>query len=580
MLSFALNFYFDRDAQLPFASAYVFKLTNLCIHLLNGLLVFSLTWLLTIASQKQGQDSNIISSYPLWLALSVSVAWLLHPLNLTGVLYVVQRMASLAALFTYAGLLLYVWGRIRLYKGFEGGKILIVISLLLFSTLAALSKENGILLPMFALITEAMLFNFSSKQKADRNFLIGLFFILCVLPVLFALRHTILHPEWIMAGYAKRDFNLPQRLLTECRVIWLYMRMLIMPDISMMGLYHDDYTISSNLWTPLITISATFGILIMPYLGWCIYRFDRLAAYGLAFFFFGHILESTVFPLELVHEHRNYLPDFGLLLTFFHLTLKVHKGFETRVPRILFAVLLITLFAINTSSRVDDWSSPGKMWYAESEHHPYSYRANLEMADLYANMLTFDAVQKEQNYVSARGYYEKALSLNPHGTESLFNLIKLSRIYEKPIDRFWLAALGDTLSNETIPLSTSSRLVILANCGNDPACPLKKKELENLLYAPLSNPHLMGREKALIYSALIYYQFNILRDYSAALDYTRKAMTLDADIEYQFWLVTIYIAKHQVDAATQQLHILNGLSKANGRQKEINSFAAQLKNIN
>jgi tetratricopeptide (TPR) repeat protein len=579
MLSFALNFYFDQDVQMPFASAHVFKLTNLCIHLLNGLLVFCLTWFVATAKQKNDETHTASSGYSIWLALAVSTAWLLHPLNLTGVLYVVQRMASLAALFTYAGLTLYVWGRIRLSRGQVGGKLIIITSLMLFSILATLSKENGILLPLFALITEAMLFHFDSKQAADRRFLIGLFSILVGLPMLWALSYTAIHPEWILAGYEKRDFDLPQRLMTECRVIWLYIRMLVVPDISKMGLYHDDYAISRSMWQPPMTVPAAFAILVMPYICWRTYRFDHLVAYGLVFFFAGHVLESTVFPLELVHEHRNYLPDFGLLLAFFHVTLKVHKGVGTHVPRILFAILLVTLFAVNTRSRTDDWSSPSKMWSAETAHHPNSARANLEMADLYANMLTFDASQKEENYASARAYYEKALALNTHRTESLFNLIKLSQTYGQPMERSWLIGLAHALSNETIPPSTSSRLVALANCGNDSACPLWKNELEDLLYAPLSNPHVVGREKALIYSALIYYQFNIRHDYSLALDYTQKAMVLDADIEYQFWLVSIYIAKHQVDVAKQQLEIIKKLDKANGRRKDINSLATQLEKI-
>ena len=103
-------------ASLSFAANYLvtgidpygMKLTNLVIHLLNGLLVFLLaSALLRSVPADQNPHAGIIAAL-------IASAWMLLPINLTGVLYVVQRMESLANLFVLLGLLGYVTARCRM----------------------------------------------------------------------------------------------------------------------------------------------------------------------------------------------------------------------------------------------------------------------------------------------------------------------------------------------------------------------------------------------------------------------------------------------------------------------------------
>ena len=81
------------------------KLTNLVIHLLCGVLVFLLSNKLLagpVASLGRGRP---------WVALWIAACWLLAPMLVSTVLYVTQRMAALATLFSLAALLFYVHGR-------------------------------------------------------------------------------------------------------------------------------------------------------------------------------------------------------------------------------------------------------------------------------------------------------------------------------------------------------------------------------------------------------------------------------------------------------------------------------------
>src|SRR5690348_12438406 len=134
-LTFSLNWYFGAGNPWPF------KVTNIIIHLINGVLLFcmlrALLRLMALFPSPSGRGwreapgegsvfaktarkirtltpaplpagagfkGSIDAAAATRLALIVSAAWLLLPINLMAVLYVVQRMESLCQAFVLAGL--------------------------------------------------------------------------------------------------------------------------------------------------------------------------------------------------------------------------------------------------------------------------------------------------------------------------------------------------------------------------------------------------------------------------------------------------------------------------------------------
>ncbi|HET7922411.1 MAG TPA: tetratricopeptide repeat protein, partial [Gammaproteobacteria bacterium] len=134
MVSFALNRYFFGIEPLSF------KLVNLLIHLANGALMFMLLRRL-LTAYRQLHAPTLLRERLEWLALLIGALWLVHPLNLTAVLYVVQRETSLSALFMLAGLNLYVWARQRQLDG-RGTHWTWFPGTALLGALAVLSKES------------------------------------------------------------------------------------------------------------------------------------------------------------------------------------------------------------------------------------------------------------------------------------------------------------------------------------------------------------------------------------------------------------------------------------------------------
>jgi hypothetical protein len=576
-LSFALNYYFDADRVSPFPVAYPFKLTNVLLHTLNCALLFMLIRLLAGANRKLFRP-DLPDAYPDWLALFVAAAWLLHPLNLTSVLYVVQRMTELSALFVMLGLIAFTAGRKRMLEGKRGGLILVPASAA-FIPLAILCKENGALLPFYMLAIEALIFRLETATVLQRRMLAGFYAAFALLPALAATAYLVIHPGLILAGFDKRAFTLAERLMTEARVIWFYLRLIILPDNALMGMYHDDFTISRALLEPATTLLSILGILALLSGAWLLRRREPLIALGVLIFFIGQSMESTFIPLELVFEHRNYFPMIGILLAFFHLLLEPFHAVDTRHFRRGLAVLLIAIFTFDTFMRAEVWADSFSLWQREAENHPQSARANTELADLYAldENLKPDPLMQEINHQSAREYYEKAAPLDTNGVAALFGLVKLEATHGKPVEKRWLDELGQRLALRAIPSNTNALLTDLTRCRMKENCTLSAADLEQLLNAPLTNPHVSGRDRALAYSALSYYFLSAARNYPAAIDAARQAMALDSqDLAYRIHLITALIYAHRDREAQEEIRALKQLDVNGGLTSEIAPLEEQL----
>jgi hypothetical protein len=304
MASYVANWFVTGDGVWPL------KLTNLVVHLICGVLVFLLSdRLLARPLAGVGQRRR-------WLALWIAACWLLAPLLVSTVLYVTQRMAALATLFSLAALLAYVCGRARIADGRAGGPGLIGIGLVVLWPLAVLSKENGILVPALALVVELFFFGGAQSRQDNRRALRVTAW--CVAAaVLIGIVIATTTRSAVFLAYEYRSFTLVERVLTEWRILFDYLaNLLLLPGGSPFGIYHDEYPPSRGLLEPATTLLAGLAWLAILASGW-LARGTRigLLLFGLWFYLAAHLVESTVFPLELYFEHRNYLPSVGIFFS-------------------------------------------------------------------------------------------------------------------------------------------------------------------------------------------------------------------------------------------------------------------------
>lgn len=370
-LSFSLNHYFagNFDNTLPF------KLTNVVIHLINGWLIYYLSLLLL---RRPAMAKDVPREYQAFIAGFTALLWSLHPIQLTNVLYVVQRMNSLSALFVILGLIVFLHGRKSLDQSHQYG-IWIMLGGIGGGTLLGIgAKENAVLLPLFSLVIEIIFFDRNSLSVPFRKKL-GVFYLITLLvPLIIFLGYIVVHTEFLFDMYAMRSFSPYERLLTETRVLWFYLGLLFLPGIQQLGLFHDDITVSTGLLDPLITFPAAMGLLAILVFAILKFRQYPVICFAILWFLAGHSLESSIIGLEIAYEHRNYLPSFGIFLAasyfLFHIFFR-HKNHKSGIILVLLSCSVITVFAFSTWTWANVWKDPMSLALHHVNHHPHSVRS-------------------------------------------------------------------------------------------------------------------------------------------------------------------------------------------------------------
>lgn len=373
------------------------KSIGLFLHLLNGGLGFLLLRrLFRVGGCEQPQR----------LALLCAALWLSAPLLLSTTLYVVQRMTLLAALFTMLALLAYCHSRDRQLAGRSWW---LPAALALISVLCAvLAKENGVLAVPLISATEIFVYQFRSTSQRARRGLQILHTAMLGLPLVLFTVLLLAEPGLVTAGYRARDFTLVERVLTEPRILWDYLRQLLWPRVQLLGLYQDDFVVSRTLLQPASTLWALLGWMLVVFacVSSLIWQRGRLMAFGFVFFLVGHTLESSIFALELYFEHRNYLPSLGIWFAVVAGLWSVQRRWP--LLRGWLTLLLLLVLARNwilLGSQALVWSDSHLLHIDAVNHHPRSPRALLELAQLYAldNNLSGALELLEQAPLSASG---------------------------------------------------------------------------------------------------------------------------------------------------------------------------------
>jgi len=348
---------------------YYFKLANLLLHLLNGILLY-----LVVGRIIAYSGLEFGSRYA---ALFVALLWLLHPLQVSTVLYVVQRMTMLSTFFILLGIYCYLIGREKLQNSGSISAAALMLGAPYMGVLfAVFSKENGVLI--FAYLAALELTLLSNQNLSARTTKIRALSV--YLPMaLGAAAFLILSPS-LIAGYDLKPFDMVQRLVTQPAVLTAYLTQILIPLPTHLGLYHDDFPIFSHPLENTLAILGwvvTGGLFLLAILKrkqW------RCFAFAVLWFLAGHSLESTVLPLEMYFEHRNYLPMLGPLFAVVYglsklampsvLTGPHSISAASKAPlQALMVAVIIMICGVITWTQTRLWAEPmnqAEVWYRNS----------------------------------------------------------------------------------------------------------------------------------------------------------------------------------------------------------------------
>lgn len=376
------------DANTWPASPYSFKYTNLMIHLLNGVLLY---WAILLLLK----NYNYKESKSIWIALVASAIWLLHPYFVSTTLYVVQRMAQLATLFSLVGIVGYLKCRLSIPFKPVQAYIGMVFFLGLGTVFATYSKENGALLPFLILVIE-----FCNPNKMNRPIWQWRAFFLWLpsIAILVVLSKYITFAE---DPWPNRNFNMIERLYSESRILCEYLFNLLIPQVELRGLYQDAFIVSKSIFNPIATLYSIVFLLALLFLSLFFKKRYPLFALGILFFLTAHLMESTVIGLELYFEHRNYLAAIFLFLPIVSGLALLKDRIDARLVNLI-VIFILGGLSFFTYERAKLWGNTPALELYWAQNSPNSPRAQSSIAGmlfdqgrvLEANLFLETAIQR------------------------------------------------------------------------------------------------------------------------------------------------------------------------------------------
>jgi len=395
-LSFAINWYFGQDDVTGY------HIVNIGIHILTAFFLYMAVLALFRTPNLAGRYSG--SEH--FIALLAAVLWAAHPIQTQAVTYIVQRMTSMAALFYVMGIYLYIIARLShsLKK-----RMLLYASVVFAFLLAAGSKENALMLPAALFLVEMIFFRDMSNSKTRKHFLLaGLAVLSAVFVIGVFLFYTDGFLSRLQSGYEHRTFTLTERLLTQPRIVVFYISQIFYPIADRLSIAHD-IEFSTGLLSPWTTLPAIMAILGAVTAAFGLITRYPLISFAILFFFLNHVIESSIIPLEMVFEHRNYLPSLFLFVPVaagIKWTIDYYRNEKRSMAAIItsFVTLLIILLGTGTYVRNMAWSSEQALWRDAMEKAPGNARAFINFGRVY--------YEEIGNYDKAIELYETALDLD------------------------------------------------------------------------------------------------------------------------------------------------------------------------
>ncbi len=444
MLSFSINYYFSG------LNPFYFKLVNLTIHISTAFFIFILTKEI-LATQQE----NTLTT--LYLPLLLSVLWAVHPLQVSSVFYTVQRMQLLVSFFSILSLLSYMHARQQQIHNKPSNKYWLLT--ILFITLGFSSKEDAILIPIYFLALELTILKFQAASNNTSRTLKSLYFVAFIIGLTIFLLY-IIPKYWQLDQYSGRNFNSLERLLTQTRVLCMYLAQIIIPLPYFQTFFYDHLLVSTSLINPWSTLVSTTILTALLFSAWKFRKEVPIYSLGVLLYFSGHLITSNIIPLEIAFEHRNHFPIIGILLAGAGLASYLIQ--KTRPPKLLLIALgfvLLLPFCGTAFYRAAIWSDNLRLAQYSLQINPSSERAWVFLSStLFENRMLND------NYLSS------AIIISEKGTSALPNSVLLASNLVIFKEEAGMATNQDweqlVFRIETNPVTTQSKGVLWALLSN------------------------------------------------------------------------------------------------------------------
>lgn len=564
-LSFALNYLVTGLDPVGM------KLTNVAFHLANAWVLYLLMAAVLRVLRGNRDDRDRLT------AVLIAAGWALLPINLTAVLYVVQRMESMANLCVLAGLLGYVVGRRRML---EGGRGLFIAlgSVLIGTALGVLSKETAVMTPLYAFLIEFFVFRGQNPPQAARGIdrrLVAFYVLTLALPFIAGMAWigpSLLRPE----SWARRDFTLSTRLLSEARIVVDYIAWTLTPTPQALSFYHDDFRISQGLLSPWTTLTSVLAIAALATGAIVLRRRSPLVGLGVALFLACHTLTATILPLELIYEHRNYFASIGLLIALVSALRDVTANAAERPLSLVRGALLAILFSwwtAMTAMTAHAWNDPLTLARELAYRAPQSPRAQYELGRTY---IIYSHYDKDSPFVRM-AYIPLETAAALPGTTILPEqaMIFMNAKMSLPIKDEWWESMQTKLRKAPPTIQDESALDSLSKCISDMGCKMPAQRVLDAFLTAIAHPNPSPRLLAMYAN----FAWNILNDRTVALSAQRRAVeAAPNEMTYRTGLARMAIRTGDIQTAKAEVAAMRSVNVGGRYNDDIDSLEVSIDN--
>ena len=445
--TFALNYHFGST------NVFGYHVINFSIHYLAAIFLFLFIYnTLKLPVLRERYEKTVYS-----IALLSVFFWAAHPIQVTAVTYIVQRMASMAGMFYIMAMYFYLKGRTE--NG--SGKKLIYFTLCSVAAIFSFaSKENAAILPMSLLLYDLFLIQGLNSNNFKNNLKIAIFLLLITLFIVI----LFVDISAIFEGYKNRPFTLFERLLTEPRIILFYLTLLFYPMSFRLTLLHD-IEISKSLLTPWTTLPAILIIIIIIAVAIIISRKENLIAYCILFFFLNHMIEGSVIPLELIFEHRNYIPSMFVFVPIAILCVHIldHFSYKKSIQLVMSFVIIFFIAAQGHTTYIRNnlFKLGIALWKDNIKKAPNLHRPRHNFADeLLVVGFYEEGVYELKKSLNARAGARIKQKYKTHYNLGVYYLFNVE--YDKALEHFY-----KTLKYIPNHPKTLNKIAIIKFCMND-----------------------------------------------------------------------------------------------------------------
>jgi hypothetical protein len=421
-LSFAVDYWRAGGAD-----AATFKTTNIVLHALTACV---LAWFFRGLLMTSGSKDSRLR----WIPAALALFWAAHPLQVSSVLYAVQRLQTMGTLFLILALWAYLQARRAQIDG-RSGRTGILLTLLLW-VLAMGCKEDSALLPAYTLALELTVLRFAAAD-ARLAVLLRRGYLLAILIGAAAYLLVIVPHFWEAKAYDGRDYDVVERVLTQGRVLCLYLWQILVPLPGHMPFYYDWLQPSRNLLHPWTTLPAIAVVLALIGIAWRTRTRWPLFAFGVFLYFSAHFITSNVIGLELAFEHRNHFALIGAVLAvgalLSYAATRFRIGPSTQVIACTIALLVLSCTTLLRSST---WNSTESIARAATESAPGSARAWTQLCASYFRA-GGGAMPNNPRLDEAIDTCNKGVSSAPRSLNSLTLLVVLKSIRGDATSKDW-----------------------------------------------------------------------------------------------------------------------------------------------